>query len=199
MISIWSERKPFGLSVANASVTFGAIDDHCTWGKKSFFVDLTEPKPATQSDPWSATWMFQLDSITFQGNDGAKSKVHIARNATVWIWHGILAPWDDLEPIAKKLRATYDGVRGYVADCSNLKRLPTLYFMIGQRSIGLEPLEYTYEVDGTCYLSFKATEWFFYAGSPQWIVGTHFFTNHCFVGDFGANRIGFAEKKKARP
>lgn len=90
--------------------------------------------------------MWNFIEVGILGPNGAKSKMRIARNATVWIWHGILAPWDDLEPIAKKLRASYDGVRGYVVDCANLKRLPALHFMIGKRSIGLKPIEYTYEV-----------------------------------------------------
>ncbi|KAH7694370.1 renin-like protein, partial [Aphelenchoides avenae] len=118
--------------------------------------------------------------------------------AVVDVWHGIFGPLRFIEPLAKSIGATFDGIQEYFVDCDKRSQFPILNFHINGHVLQLKGMEYTYQPPESafCYLSLLPNEWWSSGPDAHWIVGTHFLANHCFVADYEHDLIGFVEKKK---
>ncbi|XP_015740816.1 gastricsin-like isoform X1 [Coturnix japonica] len=81
----------------------------------------------------------------------------------------------------------------YVASCSNVENMPTLYFVISGTTFPLAPSAYMLQSNsGYCTVGIESTYLPSQTGQPLWILGDVFLRVYYSIYDMGNNRVGFA-------
>lgn len=81
------------------------------------------------------------------GSNETERVVVVNGTAVVDVWHGIFGPLRFIEPLAKSIGATFDGIQEYFVDCDKRSQFPILNFHINGHVLQLKGMEYTYQVN----------------------------------------------------
>ncbi|XP_032058903.1 gastricsin-like [Aythya fuligula] len=87
---------------------------------------------------------------------------------------------------------------GYAVECSQIRSLPTITFIISGKAFPLRPSAYVLNSNGYCTLGIEVTYLAAQNGQPLWILGDVFLKEYYTVFDMANNRVGFAPSAERR-
>ncbi|CAF1607174.1 unnamed protein product, partial [Didymodactylos carnosus] len=169
-------------------LTFGGTDP------KNYIGSFTY---ANVTDP--GYWQFKLDKVNIAGHHYCKQNCQaIADTGTSFI----IGPKEIISKISHHIGLIQLNDGTYIIDCRKLsKKLPTIGFTIGGKTLSLSAEQYIYpkKINGglICVSGFQTTaeDKFTRNGDYLWIIGDTFLSRYYTVFDYGNTRVGFAKAK----